>query len=156
MAHEASLSLEFSRQEYWSGVPFSSPGDLPNPGIELGSPALQENSLPSEPPGKSYYHHPNQASLIPFLFPTGSSARNKSHCSFLPSLLSISHTASIPNFLKCKYNTWNLALVIKALNIAEALQTQSQVVFPVFTLRISVLGPQYRGNSLVKLAFWGH
>ena len=40
------------RQEYWSGLPFPSPGDLPNPGIEPGSPALQVDSLLSEPPGK--------------------------------------------------------------------------------------------------------
>ena len=40
----------FSRQEYWNGFPFPSPGDLPNPGIELGSPRLQADSLPSEPP----------------------------------------------------------------------------------------------------------
>ena len=44
--------MEFSRQEYWSGLPFPSPGDLPNPGMELGSPALYADSLPSEPPGK--------------------------------------------------------------------------------------------------------
>ena len=44
--------MEFSRQEYWSGLPFPSPGDLPDPGIEPGSPALQADSLPSEPPGK--------------------------------------------------------------------------------------------------------
>ena len=44
--------MEFSTQEYWSGLPFPSPGDLPNPGIKPGSPALQENSLPSEPAGK--------------------------------------------------------------------------------------------------------
>ena len=44
--------MEFSRQEYWSGLPFPSPGDLPNPGIEPGSPALQADALPSEPPGK--------------------------------------------------------------------------------------------------------
>ena len=42
-------SMGFSRQEYWSELPFSSPGDLPDPGIEPGSPALQANSLPSEP-----------------------------------------------------------------------------------------------------------
>ena len=42
--------MGFSRQEYWSGLPFPSPGDLPNPGIELGSPALQADALPSEPP----------------------------------------------------------------------------------------------------------
>ena len=40
VAHQASLSVEFSRQEYWSGLPFSTPGDLPNSGIELASPAL--------------------------------------------------------------------------------------------------------------------
>ena len=49
---QAPLSMEFSRQEYWSGLPFPSPGDLPNPGIKSRSPALQDDSLPSEPPGK--------------------------------------------------------------------------------------------------------
>ena len=44
--------MEFSRQEYWSGLPFPSPGDFPNPGIEPGFPALQTDSLPSEPVGK--------------------------------------------------------------------------------------------------------
>ena len=46
------MPVEFSRQEYWSGLPFSSPGDLPNPGTEPMSPALQADSLPSEKPGK--------------------------------------------------------------------------------------------------------
>ena len=45
--------MELSRQEYWSGLPFSSPGDLPDSGIEPRSPALQVDSLPSESPGKS-------------------------------------------------------------------------------------------------------
>ena len=44
--------MKFSRQEYWSGLPFPSPGDFPDPGIEPGSPALQVDVLPSEPPGK--------------------------------------------------------------------------------------------------------
>ena len=44
--------MEFSRQEFWSGLPFSFPGDLPNPGIKPGSPILQADSLLSEPPGK--------------------------------------------------------------------------------------------------------
>ena len=52
VAHQAPLTMEFSRQEYWSGLPFPSPGDLPNPGIESRSPALQADSLPSEPPRK--------------------------------------------------------------------------------------------------------
>ena len=45
--------MGFSRQEYWSGLPFPSPGDLPDPGIEPGSPTLQADALPSEPPGKA-------------------------------------------------------------------------------------------------------
>ena len=57
VARQAPLSggascLEFSRQEYWSGLPFPSPGDVPNLGIKSGSPALQVDSLLSEPPGK--------------------------------------------------------------------------------------------------------
>ena len=51
-AHQAPLSMKFSRQEYWSGLPFPSAGDLPDPGIELCSSALQGDSLPSEPLGK--------------------------------------------------------------------------------------------------------
>ena len=46
VAHQAPLSMGFSRQEYWSGLPFPSPGDLPNSGIELTSPASQADSLP--------------------------------------------------------------------------------------------------------------
>ena len=46
--------MGFSRQEYWSGLPFPSPGDLPDPGIEPRSPALEADALTSEPPGKSY------------------------------------------------------------------------------------------------------
>ena len=52
--HQAPLSMEFSRQEYWSELSCLSPGDLPDPGIEPGSPALQEVSFPSEPPGKPH------------------------------------------------------------------------------------------------------
>ena len=49
---QAPLSMGFSRQEYWSGLPFPSPGDLSNPGIEPGSPALETDSLPTELQGK--------------------------------------------------------------------------------------------------------
>ena len=52
VACQAPLSMGFSRQGYWSGLPFPSPSDLPNPGIEPVSPALQADSLLSEPPGK--------------------------------------------------------------------------------------------------------
>ena len=49
IVNQASLPVGYSRQEYWSGLPFLSPGDLPNPGIEPGCPALQADSLLSEP-----------------------------------------------------------------------------------------------------------
>ena len=51
VAHQALPSTGFSRQEYWSGLPFPSPGELPDPGIEPWSPTLQAGALPSEPPG---------------------------------------------------------------------------------------------------------
>ena len=51
VAYQASPSLGFSREEYWSGLPFPSPGDLPDPGIEPGPPALEADALTSEPPG---------------------------------------------------------------------------------------------------------
>ena len=54
VAHQAPPSMGFSRQEYWSELPFPSPGDLPNPGIEPRSPALQAEVLTSEPPGKPF------------------------------------------------------------------------------------------------------
>ena len=56
---QAPLSVEFSRQEYWSGLPFPTPGDLPDPGIEpipLASPALTGGSFTAEPPGKPHWH----------------------------------------------------------------------------------------------------
>ena len=52
VAYQASEFMGFFRQEYWSGMPFPSPGDLPDPGIKPPSPALQADALPSEPPGK--------------------------------------------------------------------------------------------------------
>ena len=52
VAYQAPQFMEFSRQEYWSGLPLPSPGDLPHSGIKSRSPALQADALPSEPPGK--------------------------------------------------------------------------------------------------------
>ena len=56
VAGQVPVCIELSRQEYWSGLLFPSPGDLPNPGIKPGSLALQADSLPSEPPGKALLH----------------------------------------------------------------------------------------------------
>jgi len=55
VAHLAPLSMEFFRQEYWSGLPFPSPGEFPDPGIEPRSPTSQADSLSSEPPGRPFY-----------------------------------------------------------------------------------------------------
>ena len=73
VAYQTLQSMEFSRQEYWSGSPFPSPGDLPNPGIEPGSLAPQADALPSEPPGKLHckvYSWPldHQGSPVVFIF----------------------------------------------------------------------------------------
>ena len=75
VACQAPLSMEFSRQEYWSGLPFPSPGDLPSQGLEPRSPEFQADSLPSEIPGR-----PNQMGmlkmglslLVLYSLPTGS------------------------------------------------------------------------------------
>ena len=55
--------MEFSKQEYWTGLPFPSPGDLPDPGIKLGSPALQADALPFEPQGKPQGTRPNAKTI---------------------------------------------------------------------------------------------
>ena len=60
------LSMGFSRQEYWSGLPFPSPEDLPKPGIEPRSPTLQADTLPSEPPGKPDTYGSMYRYFIPF------------------------------------------------------------------------------------------
>ena len=56
ITYQSPLTMGFSRQE-WSGLPFPSPGDLPDPGIELRSPALQADTLLSEPPGNKFTHN---------------------------------------------------------------------------------------------------
>ena len=54
VAHQPPVSMGFPREDYWSGLPFPSPGDLPEPGIETTSPALQEDSFTTELPGKPW------------------------------------------------------------------------------------------------------
>ena len=76
IAHQAPLS----RQESWSQFPCPPPGDLLNPGIELGSPALQVDSLPAEPPGKPKDTGVGSLSLIQGIFPTQESNWTLLHC----------------------------------------------------------------------------
>ena len=65
VAYQAPPSMRFSRQEHWSGLPFPSPGDLPYPGIEPWSPALQADTLTSQPPGKPNKVHLVKAMVFP-------------------------------------------------------------------------------------------
>ena len=65
--HQAPLSMGFSRQEHWNGLSFPSPGDLPDPGIELRFPVLQADSLQSEPPGKPIYLFTYMHNVAPFI-----------------------------------------------------------------------------------------
>ena len=69
IARQAPPSVGFSRQEYWSGLPFPSPGDLPDPGIESRSPASQIGSLPSKPPGKPWNGKRTSQTLLTFQHP---------------------------------------------------------------------------------------
>ena len=69
VARQAPLPIEFSRQEYWNGLPFTSPEDHPDPGIEPRSPVLQADSLPSEPLGKPQHQielHSNVTDLVDY------------------------------------------------------------------------------------------
>ena len=72
--------MEFSRPEYWSGKPFPSPGDLSNPGMEPRSPALQADSLPAEPHGKTKNTGVGSLSLLWWIFLTQGSNQGLLHC----------------------------------------------------------------------------
>ena len=72
--------MEFSKPEYWSGYPFPSPGDLPNPGIEPRAPTLQADSLPAEPQGKPKNTGVGSLALLQQIFPTQESNRGLLHC----------------------------------------------------------------------------
>ena len=76
VVYQVSPSMRFSRREYWSGLPFPSPGDLPNPGIEPRSLALQADTLPSEPPGKPFRWQQLPSILRMRDFPDGQVLKN--------------------------------------------------------------------------------
>ena len=75
--------MEFSRPEYWSGYSFPSPGDLPNPGIELRSPTLQVDSLPAETQGKPKNTGVGSLPLLQWIFPTQESNQGLLHCRWI-------------------------------------------------------------------------
>ena len=79
----SSLSMGFSRQEHWTGLPCPPPGDLPDPGVEPRSPALQADSLPSELPGKPKNTGVGNLSLLQGNFLTQESNRGLLHCRWI-------------------------------------------------------------------------
>ena len=101
VAYQASPSMGFSRQEYRSGLPFPSPGDLPDPGIEPGSPTLQADALPSEPPGK-----PKNVSTYP-LISAAAAAKSLQSCSTLCNPIDGSPPGSpVPGILQARTLVW--------------------------------------------------
>ena len=97
VAHQASLPWVFSRQEHWSGLPCPPPGDLPNPGIKPRSPALQVDSLLSEPPGEPKNTGVGSSSLLQGNFPTQELNWGLLHCRQI--LCQLSYPAYIFFFL---------------------------------------------------------
>ena len=93
VARQAPLSMGFSRQEYWSGLPCHHPGDLPNPGIKPRSPTLKVDSLLSEPPGKP--KNPGEGSLSLFQGNSLTQELNRGlpHCRWI--LYQLSHQGSL-------------------------------------------------------------
>ena len=83
VAHQAPLSVGFSRQEYWNGLPCPPPGDLPNPGVKSGSPTLLADSLPSEPPGKPKNTGVSNLTLLQGVFLTHKSNWDLLHCRWI-------------------------------------------------------------------------
>ena len=80
VAHQAPQCMGFSRPEYWSGLSFPPPGNLPNPETKPVSPALQADSLPAEPPGKSKNTGVGSLSLFQGIFLTQESNQGLLHC----------------------------------------------------------------------------
>ena len=92
VAHQSPLSMRFSKQEHWSGLPCPPPGDLPNPGIESRSAALQADSLPAEPAAKPKNTGVGSPSLLQENLPTQELNRDLLHCRWI--LYQLSHQGS--------------------------------------------------------------
>ena len=107
VACQASLSMRFSREEYWSGLPCPPPGDRPDPGIEPTSPALQADSLPAEPLGNPKNTGVGSLSLLQRISPTQELNWGLLHCRWI--LYQLSYQGS-PNPTACNLLTHVLAV----------------------------------------------
>ena len=104
--------MGFSRQEYWNGLPFPSPGDLPDSGIKPRSPASQANFLPSEPPGKPLAYHLIHAGCLPVQLSAlwaESGSRTYLYISYLC-------VFSLPSTFKCLLNDSSNKQILKNIN----------------------------------------
>ena len=131
-AHQVPLSLGFSRQEYWSGLPFLSPGDLPNPGIKPRSPASQADALSSEPPGKPIPYMCRYICIISFMY-AAAAAKSLQLCPTLCDPIDSSPPGSaIPGILQARTlewvaisfsNAWKWKVKVKSLSCVWLLVT---------------------------------
>ena len=110
-AHQAPLSMGFSRQEYWSGLPCPPPGNLPNPGIEPRSPTLQVDSLLTEPPWEPKNTGMGSCSLLQAIFPAQGSNPGLPHCRQILHQLSHQESTCLPIYI----TNWafQVALLVK-------------------------------------------
>ena len=125
VAHQAPLTTEFSRPEYWSGWLFPSPGDLPNPGIKPSSPMLQMDSLPSEPPGKPKNSGVGSLSLLQRIVPTQESNQSLLHCRWIRYHLSYQRS---PTSWRYRIKSLSLAYLFYHLdNVGKYITSEGEV-----------------------------
>ena len=105
VAHQAPLSMGFSRQEYWSGLSCPSPRDLLNPGIEPRSPVLQADSLPSEPPEKPKNTGVGSLSLLQGIIPTQGLNQGLLYCRQILYQLSHQRNPRILKWVACPFSS---------------------------------------------------
>ena len=122
-------SMGFSRQEYWSGLPFPAPGDLPNPGIEPQSPALQADALPSEPPGNSQttiLNDINNKNLCMFKPPSFVVVFHKSERKLIQCLSKVKRLESDQTRKRNKRNpNWNISKMVTVCRLPETIHRKS-------------------------------
>ena len=167
---QAPLPMGFSRQGYWSGLPFPSPEDLPYPGIKPGSPTLQEDSLPTEPPGKhqalvflSTCPYLRQSRCPPHLQsmdPLNATAFSK--CNDIPDAEPLQRgrnfSSRLPSesrvqyWLLLRFPGWQPALIISDLAIWQANPHRSVNHCP--PLQYICMGIYTYTNILLVLFFW--
>ena len=154
VARQASLSVGFSMQEYWSGLPFPSAGDLPDPGIKSGSPVLQEDSLPTEPAGS--YHVMNFFMLCVKVLqssdcdsmdcsPPGSSVRGISQARILESV-AISSSRDLPH-----PGIEPMSLMSPTLAGGFFTISTTSFILSILNMTFLMLGTTYKGSILFIL-----